>query len=82
MMRPRDIINFVNLCIVEADGENEISENNVLKAEEKYKVERLQALVDKWSNAYINIELYINILYKLGNSFYYKDLIKDKYKRY
>lgn len=80
MMRPRDIINFVNLCIIEADGENEISENNVLKAEEKYKVERLQALEHEWSNVYGNIELYINILYKLGNCFYYKDLIQDKYR--
>ncbi|MBQ8847746.1 MAG: hypothetical protein IJ003_02240 [Candidatus Gastranaerophilales bacterium] len=79
MMRPRDLISFVNLCLIEADGKTTITEENILSAELNYKKERLQALDHEWSNIYGNIEGYINILYHLGNKFKYMDLINNKY---
>lgn len=78
MMRPRDLISFVNLCIIEADGNTCITENDVLTAEKKYQSERLQALEHEWFNVYGNLETYLNIIYKItnGHSFNIDDFVK------
>lgn len=79
MMRPRDAISFVNLCIFEADGKAEISANNILAAEKKYQAERLQALGHEWNNIYGDIETYLSILYKISknNCFSYNDIVTN-----
>ena len=78
MMRPRDAINFVNLCIQEADNENNINEQNVLDAEKIFKRERYEALKHEWNNIYDNIEAYFRVIALLGNNFRYKDLFENK----
>lgn len=69
MMRPRDIISFVNLCIKEADGTAKITEEHVLKAEKKFRTDRLDALKHEWANIYNELELYIKAIYEVGNEF-------------
>ncbi len=76
MMRPRDAINFVNLCIVEADNESGISEENILAAEKIFRGDRLKALQYEWGSVYGNVDTYIEILYLLGNKFKYTDLLE------
>lgn len=81
MMRPRDAINFVNLCIEEADNEPVISEENVLAAEKIFRADRLKALKHEWGNVYGNMDTYIEIIYLLGNNFTYKKILEiDKYR--
>ncbi len=79
MMRPRDIISFVNMCIAEADGKTKITADNILAAEKKYQVERLQALGHEWNNIYGDVEVYLSILYKISNNncFAYNDIINS-----
>ena len=77
MMRPRDVINFVNLCIQQADNENNITSKNVLDAERIFKRERYDALKHEWNNIYDNIEAYFRVIAFLGNKFSYRDLIQD-----
>ena len=36
MLRPRDAIDFVNICFKEADGSPVLEEDHVLTAEEKF----------------------------------------------
>lgn len=80
MMRPRDAISFVNLCIQAADNENNITEQNVLDAEKIFKRERYDALKHEWNNIYDNIEAYFRVIAYLGNSFNYRDLLStDKF---
>ncbi|MFI3301471.1 MAG: P-loop NTPase fold protein [Candidatus Gastranaerophilales bacterium] len=75
MMRPRDAINFVNLCINEADNESNLKENNIINAEKIFKRERFKALAHEWFNIYGNVETYFKIINKLGNIFTYSNLL-------
>lgn len=75
MMRPRDAITFVNMCIAKADGYTHITSDAIINAEEEFKYNRLEALKHEWAYNYPNIEEYIKALYCLGNEFYYSDAI-------
>lgn len=74
MMRPRDAINYVNLCIEDADGQPAIIEENVLSAEKIFRTERLKALQHEWGNIFGDMDAYIEIVYFLGNQFEYNTL--------
>ncbi len=56
LMRPRDAISFLNLCVMEATHRNRISWDNIRHAEVNYSAERVQALRDEWKDPYIGIE--------------------------
>ena len=62
MMRPRDVISFVNHCISQADNESIINELDVLEAEKVFKQERYQALEHEWINIYGHIDTYFKII--------------------
>lgn len=78
MLRPRDIIEFINFCIEEADGQTNISAQNVLSAEKHFRRTRLDALKHEWNNIYGDVNPYIEIINKLGNNFKYKELDIEK----
>lgn len=52
LMRPRDIIAFVNEAIDAADGHTEISVSALRKAEVEFARKRRDALVQEWMSAY------------------------------
>ena len=52
LMRPRDVLDFVNKCIKRSDGSHHINKNTLLQAEDEYSHERLQALNDEWLENY------------------------------
>jgi len=62
MLRPRDAINFVNLCLSECDGQVELNEDIVLTAEEKFYSVRKQALIKEWLSIFIHIKDYLDSL--------------------
>jgi hypothetical protein len=62
MLRPRDAINFVNLCLGECNGKVELNEDIVLEAEEKFYSGRKQALVKEWKSNYFHLESYLDSL--------------------
>jgi hypothetical protein len=55
LLRPRDIIQFFNACIREADGSTFISQSSLREAEGVYSRERLRALADEWYGLYPNL---------------------------
>lgn len=77
MMRPRDVISFVNHCISQADNESIINELDVLEAEKVFKQERYQALEHEWINIYGHIDTYFKIMYKFGNEFSFNEIINN-----
>ena len=79
MMRPRDIISFINYCIKQADDQKEITALQIVTAEKLFAEERLTALKYEWSNVYPNVEAYIAAVKKIGNEFSYCK-IKKEYK--
>jgi hypothetical protein len=62
LWRPRDIINFVNLCIEESFRRNSesITEEIVLASEVVYSRQRAEALVDEWKYTYPDISHWID----------------------
>jgi hypothetical protein len=77
MMRPRDAINFVNICIRTADNSPKISSEHILNAEEDFRRERLSALCQEWHNIYRQLEIYIRSVYEIGDEFNYSGLISN-----
>ena len=77
MMRPRDAITFVNICIAHADGNTKITAETILAAEEEFRFDRLNSLKHEWNSNYPNIEDYIKAIYILDNTFSYKEAIEN-----
>lgn len=76
MMRPRDAITFVNMCIARADGNSEITEETILSAEEDFRYDRLSSLKHEWNLNYPNIEDYIKAIYIFDYIFSYKEAME------
>lgn len=62
--RPRDIIQFFNECIKQADGQIIINNSILYQSEGNYSRERFRALLDEWIAIYPNLHLLSNILFK------------------
>jgi hypothetical protein len=56
MMRPRDVIQYMNRCVREAVGKNKISWESMFAAEKDYSEDRLLALRDEWKDPYLDID--------------------------
>lgn len=68
MLRPRDAINFVNLCLSECDGQIELNEDIVLEAEEKFYSVRKKALIKEWKSIFPYIDDYLDSISLLSNN--------------
>lgn len=78
LMRPRDIIEFLNTCIRYADGQTTITSSIVREAEGTYSRERLRALADEWVGTYSNIIHLADILKNKPEYFRVGDLSLDE----
>lgn len=77
-LRPRDIIKFINICFIQAEGNEYILPDNILNAETIYRKEMLDALKDEWLTIYPNIEIYIKAIRDImTNSFTYQDAFNN-----
>lgn len=74
LMRPRDVIQFFNVCIAGADGSASISVSGVREAEGRYSRERLKALFDEWYGIYPNLQYTFQVLKGRGTVFSVNDL--------
>ena len=81
MMRPRDIIEFVNCCIkkaTEKEAEGFITEKVVTNAEKEYSKNRLQSLYYEWFVDYPGLKkLTTSVLRKRPVSFSLNDITDD-----
>lgn len=77
MMRPRDIIMFVNYCIQKATGKEQFTVQNIREAEGEYSRDRLKSLADEWFSDYPNLLEFTKLLNSLPKRFILTD-IADK----
>ncbi|MBK8189996.1 MAG: hypothetical protein IPK79_06050 [Vampirovibrionales bacterium] len=77
MMRPRDVIDFVNNCIIEADSSSKIEAKHIIAAEENFRSRRMQALSHEWKNVYHNLEGYFISVSDIGNEFTTQNLLNE-----
>ena len=62
LMRPRDIIDFVNECLIKAEGRTEITAQHIRTAEQAYSLRRLGAIRDEWQSVHPNLSVGIGFL--------------------
>lgn len=62
--RPRDVLEFFNLCIERSSGKPKISDDAVIAAEGAYSLERLQSLSEEWQLEYPQLEQVVKFIWK------------------
>jgi hypothetical protein len=81
--RPRDIILFLNECILKAVGQNKISAHTIKLAEEEYSYNRLQSLATEWQIIYPELFEIAQIFYGMNASFkvneFTNKLLEERY---
>lgn len=61
LMRPRDLLTFINKCFTYAGGKDALSWDDIHGAERDYSVNRLFALRDEWKSSYRDLERVLNV---------------------
>lgn len=62
LMRPRDVISFINFCLTQANGKAVVRRDDVRAAERIYSEDRRRALVDEWRSTFPAVEPTLGIL--------------------
>lgn len=77
LLRPRDAIQFLNICMDNAINEPIITSQILLKAESEYSHQRINALTDEWSERYPYLRILVTILKGLPPHFRLGDITSD-----
>ena len=67
--RPRDVLEFVNICLRRSDGKKGITSKVVKESLGDYSRYRLGATLDEWRGIYPNLEHYVQLLKKRPHSY-------------
>jgi hypothetical protein len=78
LMRPRDVITFVNMCIKNSDGQVQISSATMRATEGEYSKGRLDAIFSEWDIDYPNLRYFIDLLKRKQANFHVGDCTDDE----
>ncbi len=82
-LRPRDLIQFLNECIKEADSQPSLSTQAIRRAEHEYSFGRLQSLATEWQIIYPDLREVSQLFYGMKSHFPVSELseeyVLDKY---
>ncbi|KKW80380.1 hypothetical protein AAV97_05030 [Acinetobacter sp. Ag2] len=79
MLRPRDAIEFVNMCLSKVSGDvGKLSYGVVLEAEEDFYSTRKSALCSEWYSLYPNLRTYLDVLSVFDTNEVNKDTLSNK----
>jgi hypothetical protein len=76
--RPRDIIDFINFCIKQAEGHNSVTQEMVFKAEKRYSQDKYLSLQDEWYKTIPEIGLLFGFLNGFDVNFSVADITEEK----
>jgi hypothetical protein len=82
LMRPRDVIAFVNYCIEKAESSERISGQMLKDAEMVYSKDRLRSLADEWRDDLPNLLVFINILRSRKSFFAIEDVTSQEVENF
>ncbi len=77
LMRPRDIIYFVNQCISISLGKSKITAQTIRDSEISYSKDRLDSLSYEWGADYPLFHIYTNILRRKSSVFTHSDISRE-----
>ena len=78
LMRPRDIISFVNECLKRAEGQTDITQRFVKEAEAQYSQIRREALENEWQSAFPTLPKLFRFLSARRGTFTIDELVEDQ----
>jgi len=64
--RPRDVIQYFNICLERTNYSLPLSWNDIKNAEAEYSKQRLNSLIDEWKDSYYGIHITFPIIRRLG----------------
>lgn len=82
LMRPRELIEFFNDCIEQAEGKATITKTMVLTAEGEYSKNRLRSLQDEWITDYHSLIAFSTILKKKPKQFRLEELDRAELEQF
>ena len=82
LMRPRDVIAFVNCCIELSENKEYIPPSAVQDAEKKYSDGRLRSLADEWRNYYPGLLKYAELVRGRPSTFKYSDISDTQFQKF
>lgn len=77
LMRPRDVITFVNQVLERARGRYEVTPTAMREAEREYSRIRKQALEEEWRSAFPSLNLLLNFLANRKGSLPFREIADD-----
>lgn len=78
LLRPRDVIAFVNECIELCEGKEYVPPSTVQDAERKYSVGRLRSLRDEWGSHYASLAACTELLRGRQSHFKYSEITEEQ----
>ena len=77
LMRPRDLIDFLNRAFEESDSISRLTWTDLSNAELGYSESRLNAIRDEWINSYFGLPTTFPLIKRLGHRFSPSDISDD-----
>jgi hypothetical protein len=76
LMRPRDVVSFVNQCLDHADGRSNITLSGMKEAERVYSRLRMGTLVDEWRSTFPNLDTLLGVISNRPRVLRYPELLQ------
>ncbi len=77
LLRPRDVMSFVNLIFEKAEGSPEILPNHIRGAEPEFSRRRKQALIEEWQSSLPSLSTVLKSMSNRRSSFTVEDLTQS-----
>lgn len=81
LLRPRDVIAFVNSCLELSEGKEFITPAIVQDAERLYSLGRLRSIGDEWSGHYPKLQIYAEILRGRSSHFKFGEITEEQVEK-
>lgn len=78
LMRPRDVIDFVNTIFRCADSPSQLVWRDIFRAEGEYSKRRLNSVLDEWRNCYSSLPATFSFLQRRRGAFPFNDVTEEE----
>jgi len=76
--RPRDVIDFINFCIKQAEGNRSVTQEMLYQAEKRYSRDKYSSLQEEWRKTIPEIRLLFDFLDGFDANFAVTDISEEK----
>lgn len=66
-LRPRDVINFVNKCLLDSEGHHEVTANSIKSAERIYSNLMVDSIISEWASILPSLDIILKMISGRGS---------------